>query len=96
MDATITLAAIGLLAGVAIGCFFFGGLWYTVLLLPGTRRPALLMTASAVLRLTAALVGFYLLIAWLTPAIWTTLIGFLGARLLIVRRVRRVPMSYEQ
>lgn len=84
-----TIQAIGsLLAGVAIGAFFFGGLWWTVRQLPDSRHPAALFLISFVLRMALTLTGFWLVMGgqW-ERAMWCML-GFLVARTMIRRRIR--------
>lgn len=46
--------------GVALGLFFFGGLWFTVQRLGSARRPALLMLGSLAARLAVCLPCFIL------------------------------------
>jgi F1F0 ATPase subunit 2 len=41
-----------------LGATFFGGLWWTVLHAASSRRPALWLVASFVVRMTVALTGF--------------------------------------
>ncbi|HOP36235.1 MAG TPA: ATP synthase subunit I [Syntrophales bacterium] len=75
--------------GAGLGFFFFGGLWWTVRRLDGTGRPALVMTASFLVR-TAVVLGVLFFAAggdWRRLAAF--LLGFLGVRFLTVRTVRR-------
>ncbi len=77
-----------LLAGVALGVIFFGGLWWTVRRAISARWVALWFFASLVLRTLIVLGGFYLACGddwrrWLTA-----LLGFSVARLLIARLTR--------
>ena len=44
-------------AGLALGAFYFGGLWWTVRRLPGARHPAVLLLASFLLRGTVLVAG---------------------------------------
>lgn len=56
------IAIVGvLLAGVALGLFFFGGLWLTVARLTTARHPAILAVASFWIR-TAVVAGAMLLV----------------------------------
>ncbi len=52
--------AISCVAGVALGVFFFGGLWLTVRKGVSSRRPALWFLGSMLVRIGATLAGFYL------------------------------------
>ncbi len=64
MTATEGLTWLGVFAaGLGLGAFFYGGLWWTVQRLPVIRHPAGWMLASFVLRSGVTMVGLYLLIA---------------------------------
>jgi F1F0 ATPase subunit 2 len=75
-------------AGVLLGGFFFGGLCWTVRLGMLSQRPALVFMGSLLLRTSVVLGGFY----WLGSADWQLLLlcllGFISARLLILRLIK--------
>ncbi len=48
-----------LAAGLLLGAFFFGGLWWTVIRAVSSQRPALWFFGSILLRMSITLVGFY-------------------------------------
>ncbi len=48
-----------LAAGLLLGAFFFGGLWWTVTRGVSSQRPALWFFASMLLRMSLTLAGFY-------------------------------------
>lgn len=54
------LLAICFAAGIALGLFFFGGLWLTVVRLPKARHPAILVAASFWIRAIAVVVAAFL------------------------------------
>jgi len=85
----IILAAGALLAGAALGVFYFGGLWLTVRGLLDVQRRGLILAASFVVRTGVVLAAFY----WITGRGWLCLIaavaGFLIARHLLVRWLGR-------
>jgi F1F0 ATPase subunit 2 len=75
-------------AGIALGCFYFMGLWWTVKRLSSARRPVLLNTGSFLLRMAVALTGFYLILEqgkW--QMLVVSLLGFIAVRGLLVRRL---------
>ncbi|GAB6040401.1 N-ATPase subunit AtpR [Endothiovibrio diazotrophicus] len=72
-------------AGLLLGAFFFGGLWWTVRKGLTARQPALLFSASLLLRGTVAVAGFYLLGDGHWQRLLAGLLGFFMARLLITR-----------
>ena len=53
------LLAPPLAAGLILGAFFFGGLWWTVIKGVSSQRPALWFFGSMVLRMSITLLGFY-------------------------------------
>jgi F1F0 ATPase subunit 2 len=73
-----------LLVGVALGLFYFGGLWWTVQRLRTVRHPAWLAGASMAVRLAGALAGFY----WIMDGGWERLLacalGFFAARTVLL------------
>ncbi|MBE7499244.1 MAG: ATP synthase subunit I [Verrucomicrobiales bacterium] len=81
---TLTLA-LALAAGAALGAVFFGGLWWTVRRAVASPHPARWFIASLLLRMGVVLAGFYAVgggqwLRWLA-----CLLGFVLARLLLVR-----------
>ena len=74
-----------LLGGLAVGIFFYGGLWFTVNLLAGSRYRALLLLGSFGIRTLVVVSGFPVLIErrW-DYALWC-LVGFTVGRLAVVR-----------
>jgi F1F0 ATPase subunit 2 len=75
----------GLLAGAALGVFFYGGLWLTVRRLPGANYPALLALGSFWTRSLVTVAGFLFLMnaRWEYAAV--ALVGFPLGRLVIAR-----------
>jgi F1F0 ATPase subunit 2 len=80
-----------LLGGGILGALYFGGLWWTVRLMPDARHPLRLYFGSLMARLAIVLVGFwYLLVGSGWQQLVACLIGFVGARVVLVRRLGRV------
>ncbi len=73
----LTLALAGL-AGLALGGFFFAGLWWTVRKTVAARQPALWVLGSMLLRMAVVVTGFFFvaggqlarLLAYVTPTCW--------------------------
>jgi F1F0 ATPase subunit 2 len=81
------LAAVSLLAGGVLGALFFGGLWWTLRRVAASRRPYGWLAASFAVRGAVVLAGFALLArlgGWWPPL--AALLGFVAARLVLVRR----------
>lgn len=72
-------------AGVILGAFYFYGLWLTVQRLPSARRPVVMSLSSFFGRLAVLLVGFYFVTAGQWQRLLVCLIGFLAARIVLVR-----------
>ena len=58
MNDVVTFSVV-LMAGILLGGFFFGGLWWTVQKGLTSKNPVLWFFGSTLLRLSAALAGFY-------------------------------------
>ncbi len=76
------------LGGVALGVFYFGGLWWTVRAIVGSSRSVFLQLASLLLRTAATLVGFYWVGGGDARRLVACLAGFVLARAFVARRVR--------
>ncbi len=87
MNEMLALALAGL-AGLALGTFFFGGLWWTVQKAISSQRPALLFLGSLLLRLGIALAGFYFVGHADWQRLLACLLGFVVARLVVLRFTR--------
>lgn len=72
-------------AGVLLGAFFFGGLWWTVRHALTSDRPALWFMGSLLLRLSGAVAGFYLVGSGHWQQLAMCLAGFIAARLALQR-----------
>ncbi len=90
MSDTLALP-LALLAGVLLGAFFFGGLWWTVQKGVASERPALWFLGSLLLRTGLILAGFYFVSQSHWPRFVTCLIGFLIARVIVMKRLTRSP-----
>lgn len=81
----ITAFLLVALAGMALGVFFFLGLWWTVKKMVSSTVPALLFFASLMVRISITLVGFY----FVGHADWQRLLaclfGFIVARFVVIR-----------
>jgi len=78
------LLAPPLAAGLALGGFFFGGLWWTVIQGASSKRPALWFLGSLLLRMGITLAGFYLVARESWQRWLSCVLGFVLARLLVM------------
>jgi F1F0 ATPase subunit 2 len=82
MNETLTLLLAGV-AGLLLGAFFFGGLWWTVRKGASSQRSALWFFGSFVLRTSLVLAGFYLVGRAHWQPLLACLLGFVMARPLV-------------
>jgi len=82
------------LAGMLLGAMYFGGLWWTVKQGLASPRPALWFLISLLLRLSLALLGFYFVAGDDWKRLLACLLGFIVARVLIVR-LTEMPIAKE-
>ena len=73
------------MAGMALGFIFFVGLWWTVRSSVSSPRPGVLMFVSLLLRVGITLVGFYLVAGGHWYPLVACLLGFVLARVIIIR-----------
>ncbi len=77
--------------GFALGSFYFGSLWLTVKQLPTTTQPVRLFVSSFFLRISIVSICFYLVMDGQWERILICLLGFIIARILLVRRWEPKP-----
>ncbi len=75
--------ALAWVAGVGLGAIFFGALWWTVRRGAASQRPARWFFGSALLRMSIALAGFYLVAGGQWERLVACLLGFVTARLAV-------------
>lgn len=85
--------ALALLGGVALGAFFFGGLWWTVQKGLASDRPALWFSVSVLLRTSVTIVGFYFVAADDWRRLLASVMGFWLARVISNRMTRLPPAT---
>ncbi len=84
--------ALVFLAGLALGAFFFGGLWWTTNRGIRSKQPWLLFGTSLLLRSGLVLGGFYIIGGADSARFLICLSGFVCARI-IAARLSRTPAS---
>lgn len=80
--------ALALVAGAALGLFYFGGLWLTLQRVGQSRHPAAFALASFFGRTVVVVAGIYLVASASWRRIAACLLGFVVVRGLMIRRVR--------
>ena len=83
MNETLIMIA-ALVAGMALGTLFFGGLWLTVKKAVTAKVPALWVLGSFIFRVGIVLLGFYFIGAGNWQRLVSCLIGFIIARFIVI------------
>jgi len=76
------------IGGVALGVFYFGGLWVTVQYVARSRRPGLISMISLVVRMSITMIGLYLIMAGDWQRLVASVLGFFVARTVLLWRLR--------
>lgn len=84
MNETLTWVLAGV-AGLLLGAFFFGGLWWTVRKGMSAKRPALWFFGSLLLRTGIVVAGFYFVGDGHWQRLLACLLGFVIARFIVTR-----------
>lgn len=82
-------------AGMLLGALFYGGLWWTVRKIASSPWPALWVLGSLLLRMSAAVAGFYLVAGSHWERLLLCLLGFIMARALVAW-LTRPPTAQSQ
>ena len=93
MNETLMMA-LAWVFGAVLGVVFFGGLWWTVRKSLYSKRPALWIFGSLMLRLSIVAVGFYLFAGRHWERLLLSLLGFIAARFVVIRLTR--PSGQDQ
>ncbi len=87
MNETLSLL-VAVLAGILLGLFFFGGLWWTVRKGMASKYAALWFMGSMLLRTGVVLLGFYFVLGDDWRRLLAGLLGFVVARFIVMRLTR--------
>lgn len=83
MNEILTLS-LAVIAGVALGALFFGGLWWSVKKGLQSGEPALWFFGSLVVRTAVAVAGFYFVGGGHWQRMLACLVGFIAARVIVM------------
>ena len=92
MSEPMSLAA-ALIAGIVLGVFFFGGLCWTVNKGLSSKRTAFWFFGSMLVRMLIVVLGFYYILGDDWKRLLVGLLGFLVARMAVMRFVREIAQS---
>jgi F1F0 ATPase subunit 2 len=91
----IPAIALTFFAGGLMGVFFFAGLWWTVQNGVVSEKPALWFLSSLLLRTGVILAGFYFVSQGHWSRLVACLVGFLFARVIVVKRLTHAPVEEQ-
>lgn len=83
----IMILVLSLLAGMALGLFFFGGLWWTLKRITVVRNPGLLVSVSLLLRSVLTMAGLYLVFDAQLERLLAAVVGMLIVRFWLSHRI---------
>jgi F1F0 ATPase subunit 2 len=89
------LLAPALVAGILLGLFFFGGLWWTVHKGIAAKHIALWFFGSLLLRSGVVMLGFYLVMGDSWQRMLAGLLGFVIARVVVTRLTRMAAQTAQ-
>lgn len=78
------------IAGMALGMFFFGGLWFTVKKAINAKTPAIWFFISFFLRVIVVLIGFYYISQGGWQRLIISVIGFIIARFVVTHLTKTI------
>ena len=92
MNETLNLVP-ALVMGVLLGAIFFGGLWWTIRKAVSSKRSAVWVFCSILLRMSIVLAGFYFIAHGHWERMLLCFLGFVAARPLVMRFTRAPEKS---
>ena len=87
---------VGGLVGMALGYFYFAGLWATVQRLPDAKNPAFLALASMFARIALTGLAIYLVFQGSWLRLVSCLAGFLFSRTLYIHKLGESVISLKK
>lgn len=91
----ISYWVLAFIGGIALGLFFFGGLWFTINKAVNAKIPAIWFFVSIVIRTGVVLTGFYYVSPFGWQGLIICLIGFIIARFVVTHFTKRIAQKKE-
>ena len=85
---------LSLLAGLALGMLFFGGLWFTVKKAITARTPGVWIVGSFIFRMGITLTGFYYISAGNWKRLLVCVAAFILSRFLVIHFTKGVERKH--
>ena len=90
MMSEILYMILAFIAGMALGMFFFGGLWFTVKKAVNSKIPAIWFFGSFILRVGVVMLGFYYISQGGWQPLIISLLGFIVARFVVTHFTKTI------
>ena len=84
------------IAGMALGMFFFGGLWFTVKKAVTAKIPAIWFFVSFFLRVSIVLIGFYYISSGSWQRLIVCVLGFIIARFVVTHLTKSIEKKQDK
>lgn len=84
---TVTILSLAFAAGLALGVFYFTGLWQTVKKLPSSEHPLRLIAGSFALRMIIVLAAFYFIMGSQWERLAAALTGFIVMKIILTKKL---------
>ena len=85
----IIYRGLAFIGGLVLGTLFFGGLWLTMKKVIVSRSPGILFSASFLLRAGVSMIAFYYISSGYWQRLVICVLGFVVARLFVLRITRQ-------
>lgn len=90
----VSMLVLSLLAGIALGTIYFGGLWLTIQKGISSRRMPLLFFSSLLLRMSIILAGFYFVSCGHFERLLVCFLAFVMTRIIITRSIQAAKPTH--
>jgi len=84
---TVAILSLAFVAGVALGVFYFTGLWQTVKKMPSSEHPLRLIIGSFTLRMIIVLTAFYFIMGSQWERLAAALTGFVLMKIILTKKL---------
>ncbi|MBN1474196.1 MAG: ATP synthase subunit I [Syntrophaceae bacterium] len=84
---TVTILSLAFVAGLALGVFYFAGLWQTVKKMPSSEHQLRLIIGSFALRMIIVLTAFYFIMGSQWERLAAALTGFIVMKIILTKKL---------
>ena len=92
----ILFLVLAFIAGLLLGTFFFGGLWFTIKKSVASKTPAFWILGSFIFRVCITMLGFYFISSGSWQRLLISLLGFIIARFIVTHLTKPAAEMQKQ